>query len=117
MPRKKSVNVGGIVTSLAPVLSRDVPEILSVRIGGTPPKLGSLDITTYVLENTLAHLEYLRSAIERAKRKDIYDVREFGDTAAAQILAGVEERISYDDLVKLVNHWKDGIAARRLKAA
>ena len=68
-----------------------------------------------VLDRTIDQLEYLRSAIERAQRKDIRDVRDFGETSASSLFIGVEERITYYDLIKLISKMRQGMSQRRLQ--
>jgi hypothetical protein len=80
------------------------------RVDGLQPE----DVITQVLENNLRHLDGLRRHLEGANQKGIDDVREAGDTTASDVLAGVEQRIRYSDLVKVVDAMKDGIAARRM---
>lgn len=90
----------------------------AVKLTGVSVKALDIDdVITQVLENNITHLESLRSSIERAQRKSIYDVREFGDTYAASLFVGVEERVSYDDLLKLIKTMRVGLAARRVAAA
>jgi hypothetical protein len=69
---------------------------------------------TTLLDNNLYHLEALRLDIERAKRKDISDVRDFGDTWGGSLLSGIESRVDYFDLVSLIEDIREGLAQRRL---
>lgn len=69
---------------------------------------------TKLLDNNLHHLESLRLEIERAKRKDINDVRDFGDNWGAGLLSGIEARVDYYDLVNLIEDIREGLAQRRL---
>lgn len=78
------------------------------------PVLDVEKVVTQMLENNLGYLDSLRRSIEMVNRKGIDEVREFGDTLAASVLAGVEETISYDGLVDLIAEMKDGIAFRRM---
>lgn len=71
-------------------------------------------LLTRTLENNLAALESLRAGIERAQRKDINDVRDFGDTPAASLFVGVESDIDYEDLLDLIDEYKFGVAKRHL---
>lgn len=72
-------------------------------------------LTTRVLEVNLGHLEDLRATLERTNRKTIRDVREVAGWGA-DLLVGIETTISYQNLVALINEFRDGIAARRMAA-
>lgn len=74
----------------------------------------SQSLLTRTLENNLSALESLRSGIERAQRKDIEDVRDFGETVAGALLAGVESDVDYEDLLLLIDEYKHGLAHRQL---
>lgn len=78
------------------------------------PVLDVEKVVTQMLENNLGYLDSLRRSIELVSRKNISDVREFGDTLAASVLAGVEETIGYDGLLDIIAEMKDGIAFRRM---
>ena len=71
---------------------------------------------TRVLKNNLTALESLRASIERAQRKSMDDVREFGDTMGSAMLLGVEETVSYDDLLDLIAEMEMGLAKRAVAA-
>lgn len=79
------------------------------------PKPDPEQLISNVLDRTIDQLEYLRSAIERAQRKDIRDVRDFGETAASSLFIGVEDRITYYDLIKLISAMRQGMSQRRLQ--
>lgn len=68
---------------------------------------------TQTLENQLYDLESLRDSIARAGKKDIEDVRDFGHTAAKEMLRGIEQPVTYRDLLDFIDYMKDGIALRR----
>jgi hypothetical protein len=69
-------------------------------------------VLTQVLENVLTHMVSLQSGLEKTN-KGVVDVREYGDTFAGTLLAGVEESFDYYDLLGLIKEFKDGIARRR----
>ena len=72
-------------------------------------------ILTTLLETNLSHLDDLRATLERTNRKNIDDVREVNGWGA-DLLRGVEGRISYADLLRLIREFRDGIAHRRVAA-
>jgi len=71
-------------------------------------------VTSQVLDNVLTDLEELRSSLERTGRKVVDDVRDAANSMGTSHLRGVETEVTYDDVVKLVNHLKRGIARRRV---
>lgn len=71
-------------------------------------------LLTRTLKNNLLALESLRASIERAQRKDIRDVRDFGDTMAASLFVGVESDIDYEDLLDLIDEYELGLAQRQV---
>jgi hypothetical protein len=73
-------------------------------------------ITTQMLENNLGYLDALRRSIEVANMKYCDDVRAQQDSMGTAVLAGVEDDISYDALVKLIETMRNGIALRRVAA-
>lgn len=74
------------------------------------------DLTTRILENNLSQLDSLRASIERAGMKDIFDVRDYGDSMAASLFVGCEGTITYHCLLDVIEHFKNGIASRRVAA-
>ena len=72
------------------------------------------DLLTRTLENNLLALEALRADLDRTGNKDIGDVREYGRTAAGELLHGFEEAVDYDDLLGLIAEFKRGLAHRHL---
>lgn len=72
------------------------------------------DIVTRILENNLTYLEQLRAGLDRAGMKGIEDIKDWGDSVAHSLVFGFEDAISYDTLLYVIEHFKDGLAARRL---
>lgn len=72
------------------------------------------DVVTQMLENVTGHLDALRNDIEVTRSKAIVDVRSYGNSMARTLLAGVEESITYVDLVAIIAEMKTGIAVRRV---
>lgn len=102
--------------TLAQIINEEVGfEPASVKLHWLArPTLDVEKVITQMLENNLGYLDNLRRSIELVNRKGIEEVRQFGDTLAASVLAGVEETITYDGLVDLIAEMKDGIAFRRM---
>ena len=102
--------------TLAQIINEEVGfEPASVKLHWIArPTLDVEKVVTQMLENNLGYLDTLRRSIERVNRKGIDEVREFGDTLAASVLAGVEETISYDGLLDIIAEMKNGIAYRRI---
>lgn len=87
---------------------------LMLPVAMLEPTLDPSALTTRILENNLDALESLRAAIERKGMKDVTDVRDFGDMLGHTLLVGIEHTVTYDDLVNLIEHFRNGIASRRI---
>lgn len=72
-------------------------------------------LLTATLETNVQHLDDLRRSLERTNQKNIDDVRKSAGVGA-DLLAAIEGRITYYDLVMLINEMRDGIAKRRAAA-
>ena len=72
-------------------------------------------LLTATLETSLGHLDDLRRTLERTNQKNIDDVRKRAGWGS-DLLAAIEGRITYYDLVQLINEMRDGIAMRRAAA-
>lgn len=77
-----------------------------------PIKFNTEAAITRILDNSLQDLENLRSEADRLGLKNIDDVRPIRYT---EVLRGIEEPISYPDLLSLISDLKNGIARRRLE--
>lgn len=87
-------------------------------IAVTAPRPATDAVITQVLENVVGFLDSARRDLESTNRKGGYDVRErIGNSMATTLLAGVEEVVTYNDLVKLVDDMRLGLARRRVTLA
>lgn len=78
------------------------------------PALNVEAVITQILDNDIDALEALRAELERSNNRAIPDVRYHGNTAASVVLRGVEDTVTYSDLVLLINRLKAGVARRRV---
>lgn len=104
---------GGVAAPAAPMLMGEAINIQSI---GKAERQGKVDkLLTATLETSLHHLDDLRRSLERTNQKNIDDVRKQAGYGA-DLLAAIEGRITYYDLVQLINEMRDGIALRRATA-
>lgn len=91
------------------------PEEIVVRLSFSD-RPSTDELLTSLLESTLTKLVEVRNDLRARSMETVDDIRDV-DGWSRTFFADIDQSITYGDLVGLVEHMKNGLAARRVAAA